>query len=183
MDDAQPRMILLDRDGVINLDSPDYIKHPDEWHPIEHALDAVALLQQHYLVAVCTNQSGVGRGLFDDSRLADIHAKMNAALQAAGGRSLPVFYCPHHPHDQCDCRKPKPGLLLTAMQSADCSPGQCVYVGDSEKDLLAAQQAGCEAVLVLTGNGPAARETPAGRAATCYGNLADFAEALIRAGA
>ena len=107
------RMVILDRDGVINHDSPDYIKSPEEWRPIAGSLDAIARLHNAGLrVVVATNQAGVGRGLFDLPTLMAIHAKMNAEIERAGGMLGAIFFCPHHPDDGCGCRKPAPGLLL-----------------------------------------------------------------------
>ena len=174
-----PQLVLLDRDGVINVDSPDYIKSPEEWHPISGAMQAIVQLQRHVTVAVCTNQSGVGRGLFDEDTLAAIHQKLNDALIASGGRPLDVFYCPHHPDDGCPCRKPQPGLLECAMQAYGIAPDATVYAGDSAKDLQAAANAGCHSALILTGNGNATATTRAASLAawTCD-SLSDLPAAL-----
>jgi len=154
-------LLLLDRDGVINADSPNYIKSPEEWIALPGALEAIVRLQQHVRVAVCTNQSGVGRGLFDEAILAEIHDKMNSGIESLGGQAVDVFYCPHRPDIGCNCRKPAPGLLLAAMGAYQTNAACTVYVGDSEKDLLAAMQAQCRSVLVLTGNGGATLNAPA----------------------
>ena len=171
--------MLLDRDGVINFDSPDYIKNPDEWQPIPGALEAIAQLQRHVRVAVCSNQSGVGRGLFDEATLSRIHDKLNAQLSAHGGKAVDVFYCPHHPDDGCPCRKPAPELLTRAMQAYAAAPAATLYAGDSEKDLLAAANANCRAALMLTGNGAVTAQTEAARNAelTCQ-SLAELPAAL-----
>ena len=145
--------MLLDRDGVINFDSPDFIKSADEWHPIPGALEAIAALQARFQVAVCTNQSGLGRGLFDEAALADIHARLQEGLAAAGGRPMDVFFCPHHPDEGCGCRKPLPGLLEAALDAHDTSAETTVFAGDSSRDLEAAVNAGCHPVLLLSGNG------------------------------
>jgi len=171
--------VLLDRDGVINFDSPDYIKTPDEWQALPGALEAIVRLQQHVQVAVCSNQSGVGRGLFDEDTLSRIHDKFNAGLIACGGEAVDIYYCPHHPDDGCPCRKPQPELLHRAMQAFGIAPAATLYAGDSEKDLLAAANARCRAALVLTGNGASTAKTEAGRrtAVTCD-SLAALPEAL-----
>jgi len=123
-------LILLDRDGVINMDSPDFIKNPDEWQPLPNAIAAIVQLQRQFKVAICTNQSGISRGLLSEDTLAAIHAKLNDLVQSSGGNRLPVFYCPHHPDDNCPCRKPQPGLLQAAIQIADLflSEGDIVSV-------------------------------------------------------
>ncbi len=154
---SAPALILLDRDGVINVDSPDYITSPEQWQPIPGALEAIAQLQQHHSVAVCTNQSAVGRGKLDAPTLAAIHDTMNAALAQVGGSRLDVFYCPHVPAAACECRKPQPGLLLTAMRAYDGTPDTTLFVGDSKRDIEAAAAAGCASALVLTGNGASTR--------------------------
>ena len=153
MNSASLRAVLLDRDGVINFDSDAFIKSAREWRPIPGALEAVATLQQHFEVAVCTNQSGLGRGLLSDADLADIHRRMLEELIRAGGRQLDIYFCPHLPDDGCHCRKPEPGLLHAAMQPLGVAADQVVFVGDSIRDLQAAGHAGCHAALVLTGNG------------------------------
>jgi len=158
------QLILLDRDGVINEDSPDFIRSADQWQPITGSIEAIAMLQQNYDVAVCTNQSGIGRGHFDVAALHQMHEKMNNLIKDAGGGPVDVFFCPHRPDAGCDCRKPKPGLLQTAMDAKHHSAAETLYVGDSEKDLLAAAAIGCQASLVLTGKGQQTRLTPAGQA-------------------
>lgn len=148
------QLVILDRDGVINFDSPDYIKHADEWHPIPGSLEAIALLSQAgFEVYVATNQAGIARGKLTESALAGIHAKMVAAVEAKGGRIAGIEYCPHHPDENCACRKPAPGMLLAVEQVSGIALSGQPYVGDSLKDLRAAEAAGCEPMLVLTGNG------------------------------
>ncbi|XOV83832.1 MAG: D-glycero-beta-D-manno-heptose 1,7-bisphosphate 7-phosphatase [bacterium] len=162
--DKTLRLILLDRDGVINEDSPDFIRSAAQWLPIPGAIDAITLLQKHFSVAVCTNQSGIGRGYFDAGTLHQMHQKMNDLIKAAGGQPVDVFFCPHHPDAGCDCRKPEPGLLRTAMAAQNHKAAHTLYVGDSEKDLLAADAAGCHAGLVLTGKGKQTHATAVGQA-------------------
>lgn len=149
-------LIILDRDGVINFDSPDYIKSPDEWHPIPGSLKAIAQLNQAgHTVVVATNQSGVGRGYYTEETLAKIHDKMQQALKAVNGHIDKIYYCPHTPQDHCDCRKPKPGLLHQIKADFPKLFDQAIMVGDSLRDIQAAQAANCKAVLVKTGNGKA----------------------------
>lgn len=179
------RLILLDRDGVINRESEAFVKHPQEWVALDGALAAIARLQRRYPVAVATNQSGLARGLFDFPELHAIHAKMNAELTAAGGDGVPVFFCPHGPQDGCDCRKPLPGLLEQAMAHFGVEAPQCLFVGDSERDLEAAANAGCHPVLVLTGNGADTasrlRDTQPPRFADLptFADLAEFADLVV----
>ena len=150
------KLILLDRDGVINEDSPDYIKSPSEWHPIDGSLHAIGeLCAAGALVGICTNQAGIGRGILTRDALLAIHDTMHSALKTAAPSAelSAVLFCPHHPDDGCECRKPQPGMLLKAMQALQVSSSQTCFVGDSLTDLQAAQSAGIQPVLVRTGNG------------------------------
>jgi len=148
------RLILLDRDGVINEDSDDYIKAPEEWHPIPGSLEAIAQLHHAgYRVLVLTNQSGLARGLFDPDTLARIHQRMYQALAAVGGAVSGVFFCPHGPGDDCRCRKPLPGLFEEVAQRLQVSLDGVPAVGDSLRDLRAAEAAGARPILVRTGKG------------------------------
>jgi len=147
-------LIILDRDGVINYDSDQFIKSPDEWKPLPGSLEAIARLSQAgYRVVVATNQSGVARGLFDMPTLNSIHEKMHKACAQAGGRIDAVFFCPHAADDDCDCRKPKSGMIeeIASRYSADLS--NVLSVGDSLRDLEASARLGAQPVLVLTGKG------------------------------
>lgn len=147
-------LIILDRDGVINEDSDDYIKTPDEWIPIPGSLEAIAKLNQAgHQVVVVTNQSGIARGLYDEKTLDEIHVKMKRMLAEVGGHLDGIFYCPHHPDDQCDCRKPKPGLMHQVAEALQTNFHNALMVGDAERDIDCAHAAGCKAVLVLTGKG------------------------------
>lgn len=146
-------LILLDRDGVINVDSPDYIRSAEQWQPLPGAIDAIVLLQKYYAVTICTNQSGVGRGLFDENALHEMHIKMNDLICEAGGAVVDIFFCAHTPQQDCGCRKPKTGLLTAAMAGHSYPASRTLFVGDSEKDLLAAAAIDCRAALVLTGKG------------------------------
>ena len=149
-----PRLILLDRDGVINQDSKDYIKNAEQWGPINGSLEAIADWQRRDIeFAVCTNQSGLGRGLFSKHDLFDMHAKCNSILKSLGGKPLRFFFCPHTPENNCSCRKPKALLLELAIKVSGSKPSNTVFVGDSLSDLNAAQAASVQFILVHTGNG------------------------------
>ena len=150
------KLVILDRDGVINHDSDQFIKSPDEWTPLPGSLGAIALLNQNgYRVAVATNQSGIARGLFDMHALNAMHAKMHKALAAVGGRVDAVFFCPHLPEDACDCRKPKPGLFIRIAERFGLPMADAPMIGDSHRDLEAGAAAGCPTILVRTGKGEA----------------------------
>ena len=146
--------IVLDRDGVINEDSSDYIKSADEWIPIEGSLEAIATLTASgYRVAIATNQSGLARGLFDEYALANIHQKLCASVEDRGGLIEGIFYCPHGPDESCSCRKPGTGLLTRIEQELGVCLAGRTFVGDSLTDLKAAQSFRMRAVLVRTGKG------------------------------
>ncbi|MCP5266559.1 MAG: D-glycero-beta-D-manno-heptose 1,7-bisphosphate 7-phosphatase [Burkholderiaceae bacterium] len=148
------KLLILDRDGVINEDSDAYIKSPDEWHALPGALEAIARLSAAgYRIAVATNQSGVGRGLFDLETLAAINAKMQGEVHAAGGRIDAVFFCPHAPDANCECRKPRPGMVFEILRRFDVEPAEACFIGDSLRDLQAGHAAGCRTILLLTGKG------------------------------
>jgi len=171
------KLVILDRDGVINVDSDQFIKNPEEWKPIPGSLEAIARLSHSgFHVVVATNQSGVGRGLFDMAMLNAIHDKMYRALGQYGGRIDAVFYCPCAADHNCDCRKPKPGMFHEIAQRFGMELAGVPSVGDSLRDLQAAHAAGAQPILVRTGKG---RKTEAA------GNLppgtqvfADLAEAV-----
>jgi D-glycero-D-manno-heptose 1,7-bisphosphate phosphatase len=146
--------VLLDRDGVINEDSDTYIKSPEEWVPIPGSLEAIAALQAGgFRVAVLTNQSGVARGLLDLQTLEAIHGKMRNLVEAAGGRIEHVFFCPHGPEDGCRCRKPNIGLFEQFAEQSGASLRGIPAIGDSLRDLQAAQAVGADPILVETGKG------------------------------
>lgn len=146
------KLVILDRDGTINVDSDEYIKSPEEWHPIDGALEAIGRLNHAgYHVVLATNQSGLGRGLMDVSSLNAIHAHMNKQLSKVGGRIDAIFYCPHAPDEACQCRKPAPGLLEQIAERYGMGLEGVPFVGDSQSDMQAAQAAGCQPHLVLTG--------------------------------
>ena len=148
------KLIVLDRDGVINHDSDQFIKAPDEWRPIPGSLEAVARLNHAgFRVVVATNQSGVGRGLLDIGTLNAIHEKMHRALAQVGGRLDAIFYCPHTADSQCECRKPRPGMLEEIGRRFNVDMTGVPCVGDSRRDLIAADAVGAQPMLVLTGKG------------------------------
>lgn len=152
---TKPIAVIVDRDGVINADPHGYISKPEDWHALPGSLKAIAALNALGIkVAVASNQSGVGRGFFDDKALERITERMQACLAALGGHFDFIAYCPHHPEDDCPCRKPKAGLLLQIGQALQIPLNKQVwFVGDSQKDILAALAASCTPVLVKTGNG------------------------------
>lgn len=148
------RLVILDRDGVINHDSDAFIKTADEWCPIEGSIEAIARLSQAgYTVAVASNQSGVGRGLLDLETLEDIHNRMRELVQNAGGSIDHIVFCPHLPEDACECRKPLPGLLMQIANHYGISISGVPVIGDSLRDLQAAVAVDAKPILVRTGNG------------------------------
>lgn len=148
------KLVILDRDGVINVDSDQYIKSPEEWKPIPGSLEAVArLTQAGFRVVVATNQSGLGRGLFDMGTLNAMHEKMHKTVNQLGGRIDAVFFCPHAQDAGCVCRKPQPGMLLEIAERFNLALAGVPAIGDSLRDLQAASAAGAKPILVLTGKG------------------------------
>ena len=146
------KLVILDRDGTINADSDDYVKSPEEWMPLPGALEAIARLNQAgWHVVIASNQSGLGRGLFDVASLNAIHTKMVKMLAGVGGRVDAVFYCPHSPEESCNCRKPLPGLFEQIGSRFGVPLKGVPTAGDSSRDLQAGSAAGCEPHLVLTG--------------------------------
>lgn len=153
-DASGTKLVILDRDGVINEDSDAYIKTPGEWVPVPGSIEAMArLTQAGYLVAIATNQSGLARGYFDEITLANIHNLMNDLVESAGGRIDALCYCPHHPDARCGCRKPLPGLLNAIEEALGVSVQGAWYVGDSQKDIDAARLKQCRPLLVRSGKG------------------------------
>jgi D-glycero-D-manno-heptose 1,7-bisphosphate phosphatase len=151
---SQEKYVLMDRDGVINEDSPDFIKTPDEWIPLPGSLEAIALLHKHgFIVVVITNQSGVGRGLLNTATLERIHAKMAAMAETQGGKIERIYVCPHAPDAGCACRKPKPGLLHAFARDYRADLQNLPFVGDAMRDVQAALAAGAKPMLVQTGKG------------------------------
>jgi D-glycero-D-manno-heptose 1,7-bisphosphate phosphatase len=176
------KLVILDRDGVINHDSPSYIKSPDEWKPIARSLDAIArLTQADFRVVVATNQSGVGRGLFDMATLNAIHDKMHRSVGQAGGRIDAVFYCPHPMEAHCGCRKPRPGLLEDIGRRFNTILKDVPCIGDQLRDLQAAAAVGAQPILVLTGKGAKTqREGGLPPNTRVYADLADAVKPLVR---
>jgi D-glycero-D-manno-heptose 1,7-bisphosphate phosphatase len=148
------QLIILDRDGVINFESKDFIKSAEEFTPIPGSLEAIAKLNQAgFIVCVATNQSGVGRQLFTEETLSNIHNKMRKLLSEVGGKIDDILYCPHLPNENCLCRKPLPGMILELLSKFQVAPQNTYVIGDSLRDLQAGEAAGCKAILVKTGNG------------------------------
>jgi D-glycero-D-manno-heptose 1,7-bisphosphate phosphatase len=176
------KLIILDRDGVINFDSVEYIKSPEEWKPIPGSLEAIARLNQDgFHVIVATNQSGIGRGLFEVATLNAIHEKMHKALAHAGGRIDAVFFCPHAQDAGCNCRKPKPGLLEDIAHRFNTEMTGVPCIGDSLRDLQAAATVAAQPILVLTGKGKstaAAGGLPAGT--RTYADLDEAVRTIVQ---
>lgn len=148
------KLVILDRDGVINFDSDRFIKSPDEWRPIPGSLEAIALLNQNgYRVTVATNQSGIGRGLLDMAAFNAINDRMTRHLAQVGGRLDAIFYCPHAADAQCACRKPAPGMLREIGRRFNSDLKGVPAVGDALRDLQAAYAVGATPILVMTGKG------------------------------
>lgn len=176
------KLVILDRDGVINVDSEQFIKRPEEWKPIPGSLEAIARLNHAgFRVVIASNQSGVGRGLFDMGALNAINDKMYRALAQVGGRIDALFYCPHAAEANCECRKPRPGLFLDIAQRFNVDLEGVPAVGDSLRDLQAAAAVAAQPVLVLTGKGrktQAAGGLPEGT--LVYADLAEAVRQIAR---
>ena len=175
------KLIILDRDGVINQDSDAFVKNPDEWIALPGSLAAIARLSQAgYTVVVASNQSGVARGLFDMATLNAIHAKLHRELAQAGGAIDAIFLCPHGPGDGCACRKPLPGMYHDIARRYDADLAGAPAVGDSLRDLQAAAAAGCAPWLVLTGNGAKTRQGSLPPGTRIARDLSAVADALLQ---
>ena len=173
-------IVVLDRDGVINVDSADYIKSAEEWQPLPGSIDAIAMVcKKGYQVYVATNQAGLARGLFSPLDLQQMHQKLESLVETAGGKIAGIFFCPHHPDDGCRCRKPNPGLLEQIAESANVSLTNRPFVGDSLKDIQAAVAIGAKPVLVRTGNGRNTEAKLDGLDVDVYDDLAAFARQLV----
>jgi len=177
------KLVILDRDGVINQDSDQFIKTPDEWQPIPGSLEAIAKLSHSgYRVVVASNQSGIGRGLLDMATLNAINDKMYKALAPLGGRIDALFYCPHPAEANCSCRKPKPGMFEDIARRFNISLNAVPSVGDSLRDMQACATVGCQPMLVLTGKGRktlAAGDVPANT--QVFEDLAEAVRKIIAA--
>jgi D-glycero-D-manno-heptose 1,7-bisphosphate phosphatase len=181
------KLVILDRDGTINEDRDDFVKSADEWVPLPGSLEAIARLNQAgWHTVVATNQSGLGRGLFDMAALNAMHLKMNQLLHRLGGRVDAVFFCPHTELETCTCRKPLPGLFSQIGERYGVALEEVPVVGDSLRDLQAGMAAGCPTHLVRTGKGARFDAGAIGDllakvpAAQVHADLAAFAEALIQ---
>lgn len=179
-----PQLVILDRDGVINEDSDDYIKSVDEWLPIPGSLEAITRLNHAGItVAVATNQSGIGRGLFSLEDLNAMHAKFQHALARVGGHVDGVFFCPHAPDSGCSCRKPAPGLLRSISLRFSVDLTEVPVIGDSERDVEAALAARARPVLVRTGKGTRTlQDNPALSVYPCFDDLAAAVDSLLLEG-
>jgi D-glycero-D-manno-heptose 1,7-bisphosphate phosphatase len=177
------KLVILDRDGVINFDSDQYIKSPGEWRPIPGSIEAVARLHQNgYRIAVATNQSGIGRGLFDMATLNAINDKMMEMVFRQGGRIDALFFCPHTAAEECACRKPRTGMFEEIAARFHTELKGVPAVGDSLKDLQAAEAVGAQPILVLTGKGARTRaEGGLPRKALVFENLSEAVRHLVAA--
>ena len=145
------KLIALDRDGIVNEDSPAYVKSLAEWHTVPGSMNAIAKLKRHnYKVVIATNQSGIARSLFTLDTVNILHQHMLDEIKQAGGTLDGIFMCPHKPEDNCDCRKPKPGLLLQAAKKFNIKPEEILMIGDSIRDILAAKNCGAQAMFIKT---------------------------------
>jgi D-glycero-D-manno-heptose 1,7-bisphosphate phosphatase len=178
---APTKLVILDRDGVINFDSAQFIKTPDEWKPIPGSIEAIARLNQNgFRVAVATNQSGIGRGLFDMATLNAINDKMMELVFRQGGRIDAVFFCPHTADQKCDCRKPKTGMFTEIAARFHVSLEGVPAIGDSLRDLEAGARVGCVPMLVLTGKGKKTqREGNLPDGTRVFADLADAVKHLV----
>ncbi len=175
------KLVILDRDGVVNYDSDEYIKSPDEWIPIEGSLRAIVRLNREgYRVVIVTNQSGVARGLFSREMLGRIHTKMLDAIRSKGGDIDAIFICPHGPGEGCRCRKPLPGLFEEIADRLKVNLSGVYAVGDSERDVMAARAVMAQPVLVRTGKGERALKKSKHLAdVPVFDDLAAFTDALL----
>jgi D-glycero-D-manno-heptose 1,7-bisphosphate phosphatase len=176
------KMIILDRDGVINHDSNDYIKSPEEWMPIPGSLEAISQLKKAgYLVTIASNQSGIARGLFSEQTLKNIHAKMTTLLTILGVSIDGIYYCPHGPQTNCMCRKPKPGLLIKIANDFDIDLTQTPFVGDNISDINAAKMAKAKPILLRTGKGERVIQNyPEAANVPVYDDLAHFVRDTLK---
>lgn len=175
------KLIILDRDGVINEDSDAYIRTVEEWIPLPGAIEAIARLSQAgWTIAVASNQSGVGRGYFNLTILDAMHARLRQLVAEQGGRIDHLVYCPHTPEDRCECRKPSPGMLKQIALHFGLNHLQGIwFVGDSISDLKAAEAVGCQPVLVKTGKGQRTLERPLPENTLIFDDLAAVAQKLL----
>ena len=172
------KLIVLDRDGVINQDSDTHIRSPEQWVAIPGSLEAIArLCRQDYQIVIVTNQSGISRGYYSVNTLNRIHQKMLDELSHFGGEISALFFCPHSDKHRCECRKPKPGMLLELAQRLKCNLNDVYVVGDSLRDIQAAQSAGARPVLVETGKGlDTLKELESGEGQEKFGQVPRFSD-------
>jgi D-glycero-D-manno-heptose 1,7-bisphosphate phosphatase len=174
------KLVVLDRDGVINEDSDAYIKSVAEWVPIPGSLEAIAALTRAgFEIAVVTNQSGVGRGLYSEQTLAAIHRHMESTIASAGGAIAGIYYCPHRPEDDCECRKPRTALLERLARDRGRSLVGVPFIGDKLSDVAAAQAVGARPILVRTGSGAATERALGSRAVETFDDLRAAARTLV----
>lgn len=178
-----PRPLFLDRDGVINADSPDFIRSVADWAPLPGSLEAIArATRAGFAVVVVTNQSGIARGLYSEADLETIHAEMHRRVEGLGGRLAGIFHCPHAPGAGCSCRKPEPGLIERACRTLGLEAKGAPLIGDRESDLEAARRAGCRPILVRREDAAGARlAVNDSSAVAVHPDLASAVDALIAA--
>lgn len=177
---ADRPLVMIDRDGVINEDSTEFVKSVAEWRPIEGSLEAIAALHRAgWRVTVVTNQSGVGRGLYDETTLAKIHEHMRERVRAAGGELAGIYYCPHLPEDGCECRKPQPGMFRRLERELGVAVAGAPYIGDRLSDVEAAEAVGARPMLVRTGTGAATEALLGARRVPVFDDLAAAARSLL----
>jgi len=175
------KLLLLDRDGVINQDSDDYIRSPDEWIPLPGAIAALARLSKAgWTLAIATNQSGIARGYYSEDCMQSIHQRLRALVAAEGGELGLIAHCPHGPDEGCACRKPKPGMLLSIARHYQVETSGLWFVGDSASDLAAASAAHCQPVLVKTGKGERTLQGDLPAGTLIFQDLAAVASHLIQ---
>ena len=178
------KLVILDRDGVINEDSDNYIRSDQEWIPIPGSIEAIAkLYKAGYLIAVATNQSGLARGYFTETDLHAMHKKMLTLVEESGGRIDAIQFCPHHPDENCTCRKPKPGMVLSIIDELGIQPEHTWFIGDTLKDIQAGESAGCKTALVKTGKGKKTLARGEGLSNTLvFDNLSEFCKKILTTG-
>lgn len=179
------KLIILDRDGVINKDSDLYIKSTHEWLPISGSIEAIAeLTKAGYLIGIATNQSGLARGLFSEKALSAIHKKMTRLVENSGGKIDLLKFCPHHPNDNCICRKPKPEMLKIILRELNTLPENSWFIGDTIEDIQAGLAAGCKTALVKTGKGirTLSKEERAINTTPVFNDLSAFCKHILSVG-
>ena len=177
------KLIILDRDGVINKNSKSYIKNKNEWAPIEGSIKAISRLSEHgFKILVATNQSGIGRGLFNNHDLDKIHLKMSSAIRSMGGHIEGIYYCPHKPEDGCNCRKPKTGLIDKIEKKLNIKVEKAILIGDSMSDIILANSINALPILLKTGNGEATLKELKNTDIRylCFDNLAEATKAILK---